>query len=100
MTSEDSYQYFNKRPRGSQIGAWSSPQSTIISDRAVLEAKVQETEDRFAEVNDIPIPPFWGGFAVEVTAMEFWQGRSSRLHDRIQYTQNQDKSWTKVRLAP
>lgn len=100
MTAEESYHYFKKRPRGSQIGAWSSPQSEVISDRSILESKVEEVKRRFAEEEHIPIPPFWGGYAIEVSEIEFWQGRSSRLHDRIKYTKGQDAKWEKNRLAP
>jgi len=99
ISKADSEAYFTSRPIGSQIGAWSSPQSRIIPDRAFLEEIVAENTEKFKEGN-IPLPPQWGGYIVKPTEMEFWQGRSSRLHDRIQYTLHTDGHWVRVRLAP
>lgn len=91
--------YFKSRPRGSQIGAWASPQSSIISGREVLEARVAEMEKRFEGQELLPKPHQWGGFAVTPHKIEFWQGRASRLHDRILFTKI-DGAWAINRLAP
>jgi pyridoxamine 5'-phosphate oxidase len=95
---DESEAYFQTRPRGSQIGAWASPQSEEIVDRAFLEQKVSEIEARFNE-HPLDCPPFWGGFRVTPERIEFWQGRENRLHDRILYTL-QDDVWRISRLAP
>jgi len=98
ITDADSIKYFNKRPRGSQIGAWSSPQSSIIEGRGVLE----EHERRYSEMfkdQDVPKPDHWGGYGVLPDSIEFWQGRRSRLHDRILY-KKEANGWKLVRLAP
>lgn len=98
-TSEEiSDSYFMDRPRGSQIGAWVSPQSTVIKDKSVLEEELDRYQKRFEKV-DVPRPAHWGGYEVTPLSIEFWQGRPSRLHDRIRYTLNDD-SWKKERLAP
>ena len=78
--------YFHSRPRGSQLGAWASRQSELLANRAVIDQQYEEVAHRFAEVNPIPVPDFWGGFLVRATRIEFWQGRESRLHDRLQFT--------------
>jgi pyridoxamine 5'-phosphate oxidase len=90
--------YFTNRPRGSQIGAWASPQSEPLADRRALEALVAETEERFAGV-DVSRPPYWGGWRLVPDVIEFWQGRPSRLHDRLQYARRAD-AWVIRRLAP
>jgi pyridoxamine 5'-phosphate oxidase len=90
--------YFHSRPRDSQIGAWVSPQSEIIPDRAFLENRQKELEARF-EGQQVPRPQHWGGFAMQAEKLEFWQGRPSRLHDRICYTRD-PKGWRIERLAP
>ena len=91
--------YFQSRPRASQIGAWASPQSTIIKDRQLLEDRVTEIEKRFEGQTKLPRPKQWGGFAISPFEIEFWQGRSSRLHDRLIYTKV-DNEWAINRLAP
>ncbi len=97
-SEEKARQYFNSRPRGSQLGAWASNQSSEIASREVLEKSIHELETRF-EGKDIPKPDFWGGYLVKPVSMEFWQGRASRLHDRILYEKISD-SWNVKRLAP
>lgn len=91
--------YFETRPRGSQIGAWASDQSRPIDSRDLLEAKVQEMEARFAGDQPIPRPESWGGFLIEPERMEFWAGRTSRLHDRISF-QKDSEGWSVTRLQP
>jgi pyridoxamine 5'-phosphate oxidase len=90
--------YFAARPRGHQIGAWVSEQSRVIPGREWLEQRQIEMEQRFAD-QDIPCPPHWGGYALKPTEIEFWQGRVSRLHDRLRYTKI-DSGWTLERLSP
>ena len=94
-----STKYYRSRPKGSQIGAWSSPQSQVIPDRAWLEGEVQKKEREYMHSNLIPKPPFWGGYICIPDRFEFWQGRSSRLHDRISY-RYEDGDWVVERLAP
>lgn len=98
ISTADSTAYFHSRPRGSQIGAWISPQSQVIVDRDVL---TQAYKERAADFGDepIPLPPHWGGFRVVPEMFEFWQGRESRIHDRICYQKTNDE-WNIVRLAP
>ena len=90
--------YFAARPRGSQIGAWASAQSSVIADRAALEAAEQEIVARFAG-DPVPRPPFWGGYRLVPERVEFWQGRINRLHDRLRYTRR-GEGWQIDRLAP
>lgn len=90
--------YFASRPRGSQIGAWASAQSSVIADRAALEAAEREIAERFAG-GPVPRPPFWGGYRLIPERVEFWQGRSNRLHDRLRYTRHRER-WQIERLAP
>ena len=97
IASIESDIYFKSRPAGSKIGAWASPQSTVIESRKVLEDNVAKYESQFGE--NVPRPPHWGGYIVLANKIEFWQGRSSRLHDRIHY-RLQDNTWIRERLAP
>ena len=90
--------YFNSRPAESRIGAWSSPQSSVIKSRTILEENVVANQLKF-EGKEISRPPFWGGYIVVPTLYEFWQGRASRLHDRIEYVKYEN-GWVKRRLAP
>lgn len=99
VDADTSEKYFQSRPRGSQIGAWASPQSTVIDDRNIIEARVKELENKFKDQESIPRPHQWGGYAVDPFEIEFWQGRPSRLHDRIVYYKMED-GWTIRRLAP
>lgn len=99
ISSAESFAYFTTRPRGSQIGAWSSPQSRVITSRSLLESKVAEMKQRFAN-GEIPLPDFWGGYRIVPQAIEVWQGRESRLHDRFIYTRQASGDWRIERLAP
>lgn len=92
--------YFASRPRGSQLGAWASTQSRVISDRATLDEAYRAVVDRFADVAQIPAPPHWGGFRVRPESVEFWQGRASRLHDRLRFRRADGGDWIVERLAP
>ena len=99
VSSAESLKYFMSRPRTSQLGAWGSRQSEVITSRSVLEGKMQEVKKRFS-AGEIPLPSFWGGFRVKPEHVEFWQGRKSRLHDRILYRPSQDGQWERSRLSP
>jgi pyridoxamine 5'-phosphate oxidase len=99
ITAAESDAYFNSRPEGSRIGAWASPQSSIIASREIIENNITEYRQQFADGN-ITRPPHWGGYVVIPTVIEFWQGRHNRLHDRIQYTKLNEKGWKRERLAP
>jgi pyridoxamine 5'-phosphate oxidase len=90
--------YFSSRPRGSRLGAWASPQSQVIAERALLDARLAEVAQRFP-AEELPRPPFWGGFRLAPEVVEFWQGRPSRLHDRLRY-RKEGEIWLVERLAP
>ncbi|HEX6333762.1 MAG TPA: pyridoxamine 5'-phosphate oxidase [Flavisolibacter sp.] len=98
-TERESDVYFSSRPVGSQIGAWTSPQSQVIESRSWLDNHYLEVAERFRE-KQVQRPPFWGGYVIQPVVMEFWQGRPSRLHDRIQYTLEEGGTWKIERLAP
>ncbi|MFK7932176.1 MAG: pyridoxamine 5'-phosphate oxidase [Saprospiraceae bacterium] len=100
ITAAASTDYFQSRPKGSQIGAWASPQSQVIPGREVLEKKVEALQKQYANQKQLPRPDHWGGFRIIPDNIEFWQGRSSRLHDRIRYTLQADGAWKIDRLAP
>jgi pyridoxamine 5'-phosphate oxidase len=104
LPDEESDAYFAGRPRGSQLGAWASPQSTVVPDRSALEAAVARLEERWPEGTAIPRPPGWGGWVIVPRTLEVWQGRPSRLHDRVRYSQVPGPAgapvWRTERLAP
>ncbi len=95
----ESDEYFASRPRGSQVGAWASPQSTPIDGRDDLDARVADIEARYGD-GEVPRPPHWGGFRVVPREIEFWQGQVGRLHDRFRYRRDEDGAWIWERLAP
>mgnify|MGYP001814971768 FL=1 len=95
----ETLKYFMSRPRGSQIGAWVSAQSSAISSRSLLETEFQKLKKKFKN-KEVPLPSFWGGYRVVPYEIEFWQGRRNRLHDRFQYTLQDDGRWNIERLAP
>lgn len=99
VSGAESDAYFLSRPTGSQIGAWASPQSHVIESRSWLEQQVKVLEEKFSN-KTVARPPQWGGYRVKPVIIEFWQGRSSRLHDRLQYTLQEDGTWKIERLAP
>ncbi|HEY9178990.1 MAG TPA: pyridoxamine 5'-phosphate oxidase [Flavipsychrobacter sp.] len=99
IPQEKSDEYFHSRPIPSQVGAWASPQSAIIPDRNILDDNFARLEAEY-DGKRIPRPEHWGGYAVKPAAIEFWQGRASRLHDRILFTRSGEDKWSKVRLAP
>jgi pyridoxamine 5'-phosphate oxidase len=99
LTPEESVEYWQRRPRSSQLSAWASRQSEPVGDRAVLEATVAEVTQRFEGVEDLPLPPFWGGYLVALDTLELWQHRDDRLHDRIRYRRDGDR-WVRERLQP
>lgn len=99
ISQTESLSYFMKRSRGSQIGAWVSDQSTVISSRKFLAMQIEKIKEKFKN-GEVPLPNFWGGYRIIPQKIEFWQGRESRLHDRILYTQKKDGEWSISRLAP
>ena len=99
ISAAESLKYFLSRPRDSQIGAWASRQSEIITTRSLLEAKFAEMRAKFS-AGEVPLPSFWGGYRVTPATFEFWQGRPNRLHDRFLYARQADDTWTIERLMP
>ena len=103
VTREESEAYFAGRPRESQLGAWASPQSRVVASRAALDERYGGVLAQFADLDDVPVPPHWGGFRVAPEEVEFWQGRKGRMHDRLVYRRvepDPHAPWTVQRLAP
>lgn len=103
VSQEESEAYFASRPRESQLGAWASPQSRVVASRSALDERYGGVLAQFADVDDVPLPPYWGGFRVEPELVEFWQGRKGRMHDRLVYrraAEDPSAPWTVDRLAP
>ena len=99
LPRSDAEEYFKMRPRGSRIGAWISKQSSPVASREVLENAMAEAETRYGNA-EIPLPPFWGGYALKPYSIEFWQGRPNRVHDRFRYQMQADGTWKIERLSP
>jgi pyridoxamine 5'-phosphate oxidase len=99
LSTAESEPYFHSRPYGSQIGAWASRQSSVLPSRAELETRYQDLAERWPEGTTVPMPEFWGGYRVLPEVMEFWEGRPSRLHDRLRY-RREGGDWAAERLAP
>jgi pyridoxamine 5'-phosphate oxidase len=100
LPAADSDAYFASRARESRLGAWASPQSRPLADRAELDARLAEVRERFDGVENVPRPDSWGGFALRPETIEFWQGQQARLHDRFVYSHGGDRAWRIQRLAP
>ena len=99
IKTKESIKYFMSRPRGSQLGAWVSDQSSVLSSRKILEMKLEEMKSKFSD-GEIPLPDFWGGYRIVPKTFEFWQGRPNRLHDRFLYSKHSIESWKIDRIAP
>ncbi|MHA6798233.1 pyridoxamine 5'-phosphate oxidase [Bounagaea algeriensis] len=99
LASAEVSQYWSERPRGSQLGAWASPQSRVVAGRDALESSLSQTERRFSDAEQVPVPPHWGGWIIRPEVVEFWQGRPNRMHDRLRFRREHDE-WIVERLAP
>jgi pyridoxamine 5'-phosphate oxidase len=100
LSRQDTMSYWQTRPRGSQLGAWASAQSTVVPDRHALDAALRDVAARFADAEQVPLPPHWGGVRIRPVCVEFWQGRPDRMHDRLRYRRTDDGQWRVERLAP
>jgi pyridoxamine 5'-phosphate oxidase len=99
VSQSETRTYWASRPRGSQLGAWASPQSVVVRDRGTLENALAGVERRFADAEEVPVPPHWGGWRIRPEVVEFWQGRRDRMHDRLRFKLNRD-GWTVERVGP
>ncbi|MGW1679805.1 pyridoxamine 5'-phosphate oxidase [Saccharopolyspora sp. NPDC002376] len=99
VEAAETAEYWGVRPRGSQLGAWASPQSRVVASRDALKSSLNGIERRFADAEKVPVPPHWGGWRIRPDVVEFWQGRPDRLHDRLRFRRS-DTNWTVERLAP
>ncbi len=100
ITRQESAAYWQTRPRDTQLGAWTSAQSTVLPDRRALDDALEQVTARFTEAEQVPLPPHWGGVRIRPVSVEFWQGRPNRMHDRLCYRLGDDGEWTVARLAP
>lgn len=99
VSAEESEEYFQSRPLGSQLGAWASQQSEVVGERKILEDKLEQLTREY-QTKPVPVPPHWGGYRVAPETLEFWQGRPNRLHDRLRYTRQSGSQWLIERLSP
>ncbi|MGH3799142.1 MAG: pyridoxamine 5'-phosphate oxidase [Pseudonocardiaceae bacterium] len=100
ITPPECTAYWQTRPRGAQLGAWASAQSTVVPDRRALDDALEQVAARFADAEQVPLPVHWGGVRIRPVSVEFWQGRPNRMHDRLRYQIDDDGQWTVARLAP
>ena len=100
LTRQETIAYWQTRPRGAQLGAWASAQSSVVADRQALDTALRHAAARFAGAEQVPVPPHWGGVRIRPVSVEFWQGRPDRMHDRLRYHRTDDGRWLVQRLAP